>query len=72
MSSVIENDGNIPDPALYFKCREDDEWMYHYRRFIKFKWLKDIFDQMCFEEYERLSLREEHILPGHIVNQGID
>jgi len=68
MSRVIDNDGNIPDPALYFKCREDDEWMYHYRRFIKFKGLKDTFDQMCFEEYERLSLREEHILPGHIVN----
>ena len=64
MSRVIDNDGNIPDPALYFKCREDDEWMYHYSQFIKFKWLKDTFDQMCFEEYERLSLREEHILPG--------
>ena len=59
MSIVMEQDGNISAPALYFKCREDDEWMYHYRRFIKFKWLKDIFDQMCFEEYERLSLREE-------------
>jgi hypothetical protein len=61
MSRVIDNDGNIPDPALYFKCREDDEWMYHYERFIKFKWLKDTFDQMCFEEYERLSLREEEL-----------
>ena len=61
MSRVIDNDGNIRDPALYYKCREDKEWSYHYERFIKFKWFKDTLDQMCFEEYEQLSLREEEL-----------
>ena len=59
MSVVMNCDGNISNPALYFKCREDEEWMYHYRNFNKFKYLKDQLDQICFGEYELLSLREE-------------
>ncbi len=64
MSVVVENDGSIPDPALYFKCRGDKEWMHHYRNFKKFKYLKDQLDQVCFEEYELMSLREEELGVG--------
>ena len=61
MSRVIDNDGNIPTPALYFKCRDDKEWMYHYKRFIEFKVMKERFDTLAFEEYAALSLREEEL-----------
>ena len=64
MSVVVENGGSIPDPALYYKCRDDKEWMYHYRNFNKFKYLKDQLDQICFEEYELMSLREEELGVG--------
>ena len=61
MSVVVENDGCIPDPALYFKCRDDKEWMHHYCRHVEFKLLKERFDRLCFEEYELMSLREEEL-----------
>ena len=66
MSLVMDQDGNIPDTALYFKCREDDVWMYHYRRHVEFKLLKERFDRMCFEEYELMSLREEELIDHEI------
>jgi hypothetical protein len=64
MSVVIENDGSIPNPALYFKCRDDKEWMHHYTRFIEFVGLKARFDTLAFEEYTALSLREEELGVG--------
>lgn len=61
MSLVMDQDGNILDPALYYKCREDKEWMHHYCRHVEFKLLKERFDRLCFEEYELMSLREEEL-----------
>lgn len=64
MSIVIGQDGYISAPALFFKCREDKEWFYHYSRMIEFRHLERILRQICFEEYEQLSLREEELGVG--------
>ena len=64
MSCVIGNDGNIIDFSLLHKCREDKEWSYHYSRMIEFRHLERMLRQICFEEYERLSLREEELGVG--------
>ena len=65
MSCVIGNDGNIIDLSLLHKCREDKEWSYHYSRMIEFRHLERMLRQICFEEYERLSLREEELGVGN-------
>ena len=64
MSVVIENDGSISDSTFFLKCRQDEEWLYHYRRYIDFKHMKEWFDMICFDEYERMSLREEELGVG--------
>ena len=66
MSLVMDQDGNILDLALYYKCREDDVWMYHYCRYVEFKLLKERFDRLCFEEYELMSLRKEELIDHEI------
>ena len=65
MSIVIGQDGNILSPTLFFKCREDKEWSYHYSRMIEFRHLERMLRQICFEEYEQLSLREEELGVGN-------
>ena len=66
MSRVIDNDGNVVNTKLFFECYKDDRWTYHHTLMMKFKRLKEQFEELQFNEYKMLSLREEELIDHEI------
>ena len=66
MSRVIDIDGNVVNTKLLFECYKDDRWTYHRTLMMKFKQLKEQFEELQFNEYKMLSLREEELIDHEI------